>query len=80
VALQHALFLPAEFGEAAFEGFTIIAAVALGIAGWTDRSSRGSGYGISPAPIRLRRRISALSIPRSRAASSISRSQKNEPS
>jgi hypothetical protein len=37
-------------------------------------------YGISAAPIRLRRRISALSIPRSHAASSISRSQKNDAS
>src|SRR6202040_3223044 len=32
-ALQRTLFLPAELGEAAFEGFAIIAAVALGIDG-----------------------------------------------
>jgi hypothetical protein len=43
-------------------------------------SSRGSRYGMSAAPIRFFRRISALSIPRSSAASSISRSQKNDPS
>jgi len=36
-ALQCALFLPAELGEAAFEGFAIVAAVAFGIAGRTDR-------------------------------------------
>jgi len=80
-ALQRTLFLPAELGEAAFEGFAIIAAVALGIDSRTARlRPGGSRYGISPAPITLRRRISALSIPRSRAASSMSRSQKNEPS
>src|SRR5439155_11659958 len=37
VALQRTLFLPAELGKAAFEGFAIIAAVALGITGRTDR-------------------------------------------
>ena len=36
-ALQRALFLPAELGEAAFERFHVIAAVAFGIAGRTDR-------------------------------------------
>jgi hypothetical protein len=35
--LQCTLFLPAEFGEAAFEGFAIVAAVALGIDGRTAR-------------------------------------------
>src|SRR5262249_29391582 len=35
-ALQRTLFLPAELGEAALEGFMIIAAVAFGIPGWTD--------------------------------------------
>src|SRR5439155_23623568 len=36
-ALQRTLFLPAELGEAAFEGLAIVAAVALGIAGRTHR-------------------------------------------
>jgi hypothetical protein len=36
-ALHRTLFLPAELGEAAFEGFAIIAAVALGIDGRTAR-------------------------------------------
>ena len=31
------LFVPAELGEASFEGFTIVATVALGIAGRTYR-------------------------------------------
>ena len=36
-ALQRALFLPAELCETAFEGLAIVAAVARGIAGRTDR-------------------------------------------
>src|SRR5215468_12119729 len=36
-ALQRALFLPTELGEAALEGLAIVAAVALGIAGRADR-------------------------------------------
>jgi len=36
-ALQCTLFLPTELGEAAFEGFAIVAAVALGIEGRTAR-------------------------------------------
>src|SRR5256714_14721644 len=35
--LQRTLFLPAKLGEAAFEGFAIIATVALGIDGRTAR-------------------------------------------
>src|SRR5262249_60929007 len=36
-ALQRTLFVPAELGETMFEGLAIVAAVAFGIAGWTDR-------------------------------------------
>jgi len=79
-ALQRTLFLPAELGEAAFEGLAIIAAVALGIDGRTARLQvwqpvRHLAGADQVAPTYL-----ALSIPRSRAANSISRSQKNEPS
>jgi hypothetical protein len=36
-ALQRTFFVPAKVGEAAFEGFVVIAAVALGIASRTNR-------------------------------------------
>ena len=79
-ALQARFSVPAELGKAALERLAIVAAVAFGI----DRRAAG----LQPSErirhlataIRLRRRISTLSIPRSPAASSISRSQKNDAS
>src|ERR1700730_12664495 len=79
-ALQCAFFCPTEHGEAAVECLTVIAAVASVSTAGPPGSSRGSLYGISAAPIRLARRISALSIPRSPAANSINRSQKKDAS
>ena len=71
---------PAELGEAVFEGLAIVAAVALGIDGRTARLQPWQPVRHLTGADQVRRHISVLSIPRSRAASSMIRSQKNEPS
>ena len=62
------------------ERLAVVAAVTFGVYHRPPGSSRGSLYGISAALIRLRRRISALSIAKSTAANSINRSQKKDAS